>query len=90
VFGAPLARRSEAKVVEEAPVPKAAGTVSIPDGAPGRLSLTDETARWEITSHPATTVGGKTFRARVQRVEEPAVTEERNWPAYERVGVRRA
>jgi hypothetical protein len=51
--------------------------------------FTDKTGEWEIMTHPATSVGGKTVRARVRRVSEPAVTEERTWSAYERVAVRR-
>jgi hypothetical protein len=52
--------------------------------------FTDETGEWESASHPATTVGGKTVRARVQKVGDPAVTEEKVWSAYERIMVRRA
>lgn len=51
--------------------------------------FTDETGEWEIASQPATSVGGKTVRARVRKVGEPAVTEERAWGAHERVAVRR-
>jgi hypothetical protein len=40
-------------------------------------------------TRPATTVVGKTVRARVQKVAEPAVTEERSWGAHEKVAVRR-
>jgi hypothetical protein len=43
----------------------------------------------EIVTHPVTAVGGKTVRARLRRVDEPAVTEERTWAAYEKVAVRR-
>jgi hypothetical protein len=51
---------------------------------------TAETGEWEIASHPTTTVGGKTVRAIVQKVREPAVTEEKVWSADERIMVRRA
>jgi hypothetical protein len=51
--------------------------------------FTDETGEWEIVGRPYGTVGGKTVRARVRRVGEPAVTEERTWSAYEKVAVRR-
>jgi hypothetical protein len=34
--------------------------------------------------------GGKNVHARVRKVSEPAVTEERIWSAYEKVAVRRA
>ena len=52
--------------------------------------FTDETGEWEIASHPYTTGGGEGVHARVQKVGEPAVTEERAWSAHERVAVRRA
>jgi hypothetical protein len=51
--------------------------------------LADETGEWEIVTRPATTVVGKTVRARVQKVAEPAVTEEQSWGAHEKVAVRR-
>jgi hypothetical protein len=51
--------------------------------------FTDETGEWEIASQPSSAVGGKTVRARVRRVGEPAVTEERVWSGYEKVAVRR-
>jgi hypothetical protein len=47
--------------------------------------FTDETGEWEIMSRPGTSVGSKTVRAHVQKVGEPAVTEERVWSAYEKV-----
>jgi hypothetical protein len=52
--------------------------------------FTDETGEWEIARHPYTGVGGKTVHARVQKVGEPAVTEERSWGAHERITVKRA
>ncbi len=52
--------------------------------------FTDETGEWEIISRPYGTVGGKSVHARVRKVGEQAVTEERTWSAYERVTVRRA
>jgi len=51
--------------------------------------LTDETGEWEVNGRPYTTAGGKNARARVQRVDQPAVTEIRTWAAHERVAVRR-
>jgi hypothetical protein len=51
--------------------------------------FTDETGEWEIVSRPYGTVGGKNVHARVRKVTEPAVTEERTWSAYERVAVKR-
>jgi hypothetical protein len=52
--------------------------------------FTDETGEWEIISQPYGTVGGKSVHARVRKVGEPAVTEERVWSAYEKVAVKRA
>ena len=52
--------------------------------------LVDETGEWEVTVRPYTTAGGKNARARVQRVDQPAVTEIRTWAAHERIAVRRA
>jgi hypothetical protein len=51
--------------------------------------FTDDRGEWEIVGHPYGTVGGKTVHARVRRVDQPAVTEERSWAAHERVAVRR-
>jgi hypothetical protein len=69
---------------------KPAGTPSV---LPMQLQIgdrfADETGEWEIVSGPATMLGGKTVRACVQKVSEPAVTEERIWSAYEKVAVRR-
>ena len=52
--------------------------------------LTDETGGWEIASHPYTTGGSTVVHARVLKVREPAVTEERSRGAHEWVAVRRA
>jgi hypothetical protein len=52
--------------------------------------FTDETGEREIVGHPYTTGGGKTVHARVQKVGEPTVTEERSWGAHEKVAVKRA
>jgi hypothetical protein len=51
--------------------------------------LTDETGEWEIVGRPYTTADGKNARVRVQRVDEPAVTDLRTWGAHERIAVRR-
>ena len=48
--------------------------------------ITDDTGEWEIVGLPSTS---KTVRARVRKVGEPAVTEERIWEARKRVTVRR-
>ena len=49
------------------------------------------TARPNRSAAAATTIefGGKVVHARVQKVGEPTVTEERSWGAHERVTVRR-
>ena len=52
--------------------------------------LTDETGEWEVANRPHTTAGGKIAHARVRRVDQPAVAEERTWGAHERVEVNRA
>jgi hypothetical protein len=52
--------------------------------------FTDVTGEWEIISRPYGTVGGKSVHARVRKVGEPAITEERTWSAYEKVAVRQA
>jgi len=51
--------------------------------------LSDETGEWEVVNRPHTTAGGKTAHARVRRVDQPAVIEERTWGAHERVVVKR-
>lgn len=52
--------------------------------------LTDETGEWEVANRPHTTAGGKIAHARVRRIDQPAVVEERTWGAHERVEVKRA
>ena len=51
--------------------------------------LSDETGEWEVANRPHTTAGGKIAHARVRRVDQPAVVEERTWGAHERVEVKR-
>ncbi len=52
--------------------------------------MTDSTGEWEVVGRPDTTNGGKNAHVRVQRVNQPGVTETRMWGAYEKVSVRRA
>jgi hypothetical protein len=52
--------------------------------------LSEETGEWEVAARPHTTAGGKVAHARVRRVDQPAVVEERTWGAHERVEVKRA
>lgn len=49
----------------------------------GRRRICLELRAWLGSDAP---VGGKTVRARVQTVGEPAVTEERRWDAHEEGG----
>jgi hypothetical protein len=51
--------------------------------------ISDETGEWEVANRPHTTAGGKIAHARVRRVDQPAVVEERTWGAHERVEVKR-
>jgi hypothetical protein len=46
--------------------------------------LADERSKWQISGRPYTTAGGKNAHVRVQRVEQPGVTEVRMWGAYEK------
>jgi hypothetical protein len=52
--------------------------------------MTDSTGEWQVVGRPYTTAGGKTSHVRVQRVDQPGVTETRRWGSYEKVSVRRA
>jgi hypothetical protein len=51
--------------------------------------ISDETGEWEVANRPHTTAGGKIAHARVRRVDQPAVVEDRTWGAHERVEVKR-
>jgi hypothetical protein len=52
--------------------------------------LVSESGEWVVTGRPFTTAGGKTAHARVNKVNQPDVTEIRSWGAHERVAVKRA
>jgi hypothetical protein len=52
--------------------------------------MTDATGEWEVVGRPYTTDGGKNAHIRVQRVDQPGVTEVTMWGAYEKVSVKRA
>jgi hypothetical protein len=52
--------------------------------------LADETGEYEVLGRPYSTGGGKTAHVRVQRVNQPGVTEVRLWGSYEKVSVKRA
>ena len=49
--------------------------------------LTDSTGEWEVVGRPYTTAGGKNSQVRVQRVDNPGVTETRLWGSYAKVTV---
>ena len=52
--------------------------------------LADETGEWEVIAPPYNTAGGRIVHARVQRIDEPASWQIRNWDAFKRISVRRA
>ena len=49
--------------------------------------MTDSTGEWQVVGRPYTTAGGKNSHVRVQRVDNPGVTETRLWGSYEKVTV---
>ena len=51
--------------------------------------LTDKTGEWEVIGQPYTTAGGRIVHARVQRIDQPASWEIRNWDAFKRISVKR-
>ena len=52
--------------------------------------ITDETGEWEVIRQPYTTAEGRIVHARVQKINEPASWEIRNWDALKRINVGRA
>jgi len=52
--------------------------------------IKDETGEWEVVGRPFTTAGGKNAQVRLQRVNQPGVTDIRTWGAHEKVSVKRA
>ena len=52
--------------------------------------LADKTGEWEVVGRPFTTAGGKNAHVRLQRVNQPVVTDIRTWGAHEKVSVKRA
>jgi hypothetical protein len=54
-----------------------------------RDMLADERGEWRVVGRPYTTNAGKDVHVRVQRVDQPGVTEIRTWAAHERVSVKR-
>ena len=51
--------------------------------------LVSESGEWVVTGRPFPTAGGKTAHARVNKVDQPEVTEIRSWGAHDRVTVQR-
>ena len=49
--------------------------------------LTDSSGEWQVVGRPYTTAGGRNSHVRVQRVDNPSVTETRLWGSYEKVTV---
>ena len=49
--------------------------------------ITDESGTWQVIVRPYSSAGGKTTQVRVQRVDQPGVTETRIWGSYEKVTV---
>jgi hypothetical protein len=52
--------------------------------------MTDSSGEWEVVGRPYTIGGGKNAHVRVQRVNQPGVTEVKLWGSYEKVSVKRA
>lgn len=52
--------------------------------------LSDETGEWEVIAPPYSTAGGRVVHARVQKIDQPASWEIRNWDAFRRISVTRA
>jgi hypothetical protein len=46
-----------------------------------------ESGEWELIAHRYATAGGKSTNVRVQRVDNPGVSEARPWESYEKVTV---
>jgi len=51
--------------------------------------IADEEREWEVASRPVTFKKGQEVRARVQRPDNPAISREKSWPAFEKITVRR-
>jgi len=52
--------------------------------------LATEAGEWEVIAPPYTTAGGRIVHARVQKSDQPASWEIRNWDAFKRISVVRA
>jgi len=49
--------------------------------------MPDSAGEWQVVGRPYTSAGGKSTSVRVQRVDNPGVTETRMWGSYEKVTV---
>src|SRR5256884_3936691 len=49
--------------------------------------MTDSSGEWEVVGRPYTTNGGKNAHVRVQRANQPGMTETKMWGAYEKGSV---
>ena len=80
--------RSGAPQLPDMPPPAPPGTIRV---LPMQLQigdrLTDSSGEWQVVGRPYTTAGGRNSHVRVQRVDNPGVTETRLWGSYEKVTV---
>ena len=88
----PEKKRQKAKPIQPPlpgmPPPEPPGTTRV---LPMQLQIgdqiTDESGTWQVIARPYSSAGGKTTQVRVQRVDQPGVTETRLWGSYEKVSV---
>src|SRR5438132_3996026 len=88
----PQKKRQSGKLVQPPlpgmPPPEPPGTARV---LPMQLQIgdrmTDSTGEWEVVGRPYTTNGGKNAHVRVQRANQPGMTETKMWGAYEKVSV---
>ena len=59
---------------------------------PTELQVGDRlmTGEWEVIAPPYSTAGGRIVHARVQKIDQPASWEIRNWDAVKPISVKRA
>ena len=51
--------------------------------------LTDAGFEWEVVTHPAALHGGKSLRARIQRLGLPETERDMTWPAHVKIKISR-
>ena len=71
------------------PLPEPPGSTRVLPRLQVGTKFSDESGEWEVIGRPYTTAGGKNTHARVQRVNQPGVTEVKLWGSYEKVSVLR-